>query len=205
MATTVEQDTVTPALLVHLRPVFEMTDQQFEEFCCINRDLRIEMTVEGDLIIMPPTFGRTGNRNFKLAVKFGIWVEQDGTGVGFDSSTLFKLPSGAKRSPDVSWVRRERLAQLTDEERDRFLPLCPDFVLELRSASDSLADLQAKMREYITNGAGLGWLIDPQGKQVFVYRADNSVEQLNDPETLTGDPVLKSFVLDLKSIWEADF
>lgn len=205
MATTVEQDTVTPALLVHLRPVFEMTDQQFEEFCCINRDLHIEMTAEGDLIIMPPTFGRTGNRNFKLAVKFGIWVEQDGTGVGFDSSTLFKLPSGAKRSPDVSWVRRERLAQLTDEERDRFLPLCPDFVLELRSASDSLADLQAKMREYITNGAELGWLIDPQGKQVFVYRADNSVEQLNDTETLTGDPVLKGFVLDLKSIWEADF
>lgn len=205
MATTFEQDTVTPALLVHLRPVFEMTDQQFEEFCCINRDLRIEMTVEGDLIIMPPTFGRTGNRNFKLAVKFGIWVEQDGTGVGFDSSTLFKLPNGAKRSPDVSWVRRERLAQLTDEERDKFLPLCPDFVLELRSASDSLAELQSKMQEYMEQGAKLGWLIDPQGKQVFVYRVDQSAEQLNDPETIAGDPVLKGFVLDLNSIWEADF
>ncbi len=205
MATTFEQDTATPALLVHLRPVFEMTDEQFEELCRINRDLGIEMTAEGDLIIMPPTGGRTGRRNNLLAKALLRWEEQDPSGLSFDSSTGFTLPSGAKRSPDASWVKRSRLAQLTEEEKEKFLPLCPDFVIELRSASDSLADLQAKMREYIEGGAELGWLIDPQGKHVFVYRADKSMEQLNDPEALTGDPVLKGFVLALKSIWEADF
>lgn len=205
MATTFEQEIGTPALLVHLRPVFEMTDDKFEEFCRINRDLRIEMTAEGDLVIMPPTFGRTGNRNFKLTRQVGNWTDKDGTGVGFDSSTLFRLPNGAKRSPDVSWVRKSRLAALTDEQKEKFLPLCPDFVIELRSTSDSLPELQAKMQEYIANGAQLGWLIDPQGKQVFVYRADGSVERLNDPQTVTGDPLLAGFVLDLNSIWEADF
>jgi len=205
MATTFEQDIGTPALLLHLRPVFEMTDEQFEEFCRINRDLRIEMTAEGDLIIMPPTFGRTGNRNAKLIIRIGVWSEQDNSGVVFDSSTLFKLPNGAKRSPDVSWVHKSRLAALTDEQKDKFLPLCPDFVIELRSTSDSLSELQAKMQEYSANGTELGWLIDPQGKQVFVYRADNSVEQLNDPQTVTGDPVLAGFVLNLNSVWEADF
>ena len=205
MATTFEQDIGTPALLVHLRPVFEMTDDKFEEFCRINRDLRIEMTAEGDLIIMPPTFGRTGNRNLKLTQQVANWSDKDGTGVGFDSSTLFKLPNGAKRSPDASWIKRSRLAVLTEEEKDKFLPLCPDFVIELRSTSDSLSELQAKMQEYSANGTELGWLIDPQGKQVFVYRADNSVEQLNDPQTVTGDPVLAGFVLNLNSVWEADF
>lgn len=205
MATTFEQEVGTPALLVHLRPVFEMTDDKFEEFCRINRDLRIEMTAEGDLIIMPPTFGRTGNRNLKLTQQIANWSDKDGTGVGFDSSTLFKLPNGAKRSPDVSWVRRECLAQLTDEERDKFLPLCPDFVLELRSTSDSLSELQLKMQEYMEQGAQLGWLIDPQAKQVHVFHADDSSELLDDPQTIAGDPVLPGFVLNLESIWKADF
>ncbi len=193
------------ALLVHMRPVFEFDDDKFEEFCRLNRDLRMEMNADGDLIIMPPTYGRTGNRNFKLTAQFGAWVERDGTGVGFDSSTGFILPNGAKRSPDVSWVRRERLAALTNEQRQKFLPLCPDFVIELRSATDNLEELQAKMREYIKQGAQLGWLIDPSLRSVHVYKNDGSVEILNEAQTLAGDAVLHNFTLDLHQIWEADF
>ena len=193
------------SVLVHLRPVFEMDDDKFAEFCRINRDLRIEMTAEGDLIIMPPTYGRTGNRNFKLTGQVHAWVERDGTGVGFDSSTGFILPNGAKRSPDVAWVRKSRLAALTEEQKDKLLPLCPDFVIELRSASDSLEELRAKMREYMENGAQLGWLLDPSSRRVDVYRADGTVEQLEKVESMAGDPVLPGFVLNLRQIWEADF
>ena len=193
------------SVLVHLRPVFEMDDDKFAEFCRINRDLRIEMTAEGDLIIMPPTYGRTGNRNFKLTGQVHAWVERDGTGVGFDSSTGFTLPNGAKRSPDVAWVRKSRLAALTEEQKDKLLPLCPDFVIELRSASDSLEELRAKMREYMENGAQLGWLLDPSSRRVDVYRADGTVEQLEKVESMAGDPVLPGFVLNLRQIWEADF
>jgi len=204
MATTLEQ-IESPTLLVHMRPVFEMDDDMFAEFCRINRDLRIEMTAEGNLIIMSPTGGRTGNRNAKLTQQVANWADTNDTGVSFDSSTLFKLPDGAKRSPDVSWVRREKLQQLTDEQKDKFLPLCPDFVIELRSASDSLVELQEKMGAYIKNGAQLGWLIDPQQRRVFVYRADNSVERMDNPNAITGEPLLSGFTLDLLPIWEADF
>lgn len=193
------------SLLVHLRPVFEMDDAKFEEFCLINRDLHIEMTAEGDLILMTPTYGRTGNRNFELTGQFHTWVRHDGTGVGFDSSTGFILPNGAKRSPDVSWVRKSRLATLTGEQKDKFLPLCPDFVIELRSASDNLEEVQEKMREYVENGAQLGWLIDPSARQVYVHRSGGAVETLDNPETLAGDPVLPGFTLNLQPIWEADF
>jgi len=193
------------SVLVHMRPLFEMNDEQFEEFCRLNRDLRIEMTAEGDLIIMSPTFGRTGNRNFKLTALVYLWSERDGTGVGFDSSTLFVLPNGAKRSPDVSWVRKTRLATLTDEQKNKFLPLCPDFVLELRSSSDSLAEVQAKMREYMDNGAQLGWLLDPSTRSVYVYRANGTVEQIENAETVAGDPLMPAFVLNLRGVWEADF
>ena len=204
MTTVLEQMSSGP-LVVHLRSVFEMTDEKFEEFCRINRGLRIEMTAEGDLVIMPPTYGRTGNRNFKLTQQVANWTDVDGTGVGFDSSTLFRLPNGANRSPDVSWVRKSRLAILTDEQKSKFLPLCPDFVIELRSSSDRLEDLQAKMQEYVANGAQLGWLIDAIAKDVYVYRADGSVEHLENPESLSGDPLLAGFRLDLRAIWEADF
>ncbi len=193
------------SILVHFRPLYAMNDKEFEEFCRLNRDLRIEMTAEGDLIIMPPTGGRTGNRNSAINSQLYVWNEQGKTGVVFDSSTLFVLPNGAKRSPDAAWVSRARLVKLSDEERDKFLPLCPDFVIELRSASDSMNELHDKMREYIANGARLGWLFNPRKRTAFVYRDDGTVEERRDAETMNGESVLPGFTLDLRRIWEADF
>lgn len=194
-----------PPLIVHLHPVINLTEDQFLEFCHINRDLRIERTAEGDLVIMPPTVGETGAQNADLTVAFGVWAKQNGSGVVFDSSTGFVLPNSAIRSPDVAWVRRSRLAELTAEQKKKFLPLCPDFVLELRSPSDSLSTSQAKMQEYINNGAELGWLIDPNSKRVYIYRPGRSVEFLGNPSEIPGDPVLPGFVLDLREIWEPSF
>jgi Uma2 family endonuclease len=192
-----------PPLVLRLAPVIDMSDEQFFELCHLNRDLRLERTSQGDLVIMPPTGGETGRTNFKLTQVFGNWVDVDGTGVGFDSSTGFTLPNGAKRSPDLAWVKRERWEALTAEQRRQFPPLCPDFVLELRSPSDSLEYVQAKMREYLDNGAQLGWLIDPIEKKVYVYRPRAPVECLDDPPTLSGDPVLPGFVIDLRRVWNS--
>ncbi len=194
-----------PPLVLHTRPALDMDEQQFFEFCQLNRDWRIERTSEGDLEIMPPTGGETGNRNLKLALQLGAWAERDGSGVGFDSSTGFILPNGAVRSSDASWVRRERLTLLTAEQKQQFLPLCPDFVIELRSPSDSLAALQTKMQEYLENGARLGWLIDPESKQVHVYRRGRDVERLDETSELSGEPELPGFVLDLQAIWSPGF
>lgn len=193
------------SVLVHVRPLFEMNDGEFEEFCRLNRDLRIEMTAEGDLIIMPPTGGDTGIRNSAITSQLYVWNELDKSGFVFDSSTLFVLPSGAKRSPDAAWIAKSRFARLSKEERAKFPPICPDFVIELRSASDSLSELQAKMREYIENGAQLGLLLDPSTRRVYVYKADGTVEQIDDAETITGDPLMPGFVLNLRGVWEADF
>lgn len=179
-----------------------LSDEQFEQFCRQNPELRIEQTKKGDLIIMPGTGGLTGNRNFRLTGRFGIWAEKDATGAGFDSSTIFVLPNGAKRSPDLSWVKIERWNRLTKEQQDKFPPLCPDFVVELRSKTDSLKTLQAKMHEYIENGAALGWLIDPTKRKVHVYRPRAAVEILNEPEEISGEPVLPKFTLELKDFWE---
>ncbi len=191
-----------PPLVMHASPTLrQMSDREFFEFCQSNRDWRIEQTSGGDIIIMPPTGGETGRRNFRLSVLFGMWAEKDGTGFGFDSSTAFTLPNGAKRSPDLAWIKRERWEALTAEERDIFPPLCPDFVVELRSQSDALQPLQAKMEEYLANGALLGWLIDPLEKKVYVYRPDQEVRCLDNPETISGDPVLPGFVLDLNQLW----
>jgi Uma2 family endonuclease len=190
-----------PPLVLRLAPVIEVSDQQFFELCQLNRDLRIERTSQGDLVIMPPTGGETGRMNFELTALFGRWVHADGSGVGFDSSTGFTLRNGANRSPDLAWVKRQRWEALTQEQRRGFAPLCPDFVLELRSPSDSLAYVQAKMREYLDNGAQLGWLIDPIEKKVYVYRPQAPVECLDDPPTLSGDPVLPGFVIDLRRVW----
>lgn len=184
-----------------LMPKF--SDEEYAEFCRQNPDLRIERTSEGDLIIMPPTGGKSGAQNFYLTGKFSAWVEKDGTGKGFDSSTEFSLPNGAKRMPDVSWVRNERWNALSKEQRRQFPPLCPDFVIELRSPSDRLKDLQKKMEEYIANGAELGWLIDPIDERIYVYRPGTQVEVLQDPKQISGEPLLRGFVLDVQSLWTA--
>ncbi len=192
-------------LVVQMQPAVNMTDAQFFAFCQQNRDLRIERTARGEIIIMPPAGGETGDRNADLTMQLRFWAKQDGTGVAFDSSTGFALPNGADRSPDVAWVLRTRLAVLTPEQKRRFLPVCPDFVVELRSPSDRLADTQAKMEEYLANGARLGWLIDPTNRQVHVYRPNTPVEQLDDPATVSGDPVLPGFMLDVPAIFDASF
>jgi len=190
---------------VHLYTQNPVTDEQIEDIISRHPELNFEVTAEGDLVIMPPTYTRTGNRNFNLNTEFGIWVRKDGTGAGFDSSTLFTLPNGARRAPDVSWISKKRLATLDEKQKEKFVPLCPDFVIELRSATDNLKTLQAKMREYIANGAQLGWLLDPNTRHVYVYRADGSVEDLDNPASLAGDPVLPGFVLDVHVVWNADF
>lgn len=202
MVLTQETDTEILPLVVQFHPVIEMTDDQFCEFCQINRELRIERTAEGEVIIMPPVYSESGGRNFNLTVQLGIWVERDGTGKGFDSSTGFTLPNGAVRSPDASWIKKERWAAITPKQRRKFSPICPDFVVELRSQTDSLKVLQEKMQEYIDNGALLGWLIDPRQKNVYIYRPDAEVVCLAHPQTLNGEPILSGFVLDLSEIWD---
>jgi Uma2 family endonuclease len=189
-------------LTLHFGPVLrKLSDDDFFDFCQANQDWRIERTSDGDIIIMPPTGSETGGRNFSLAGMFYAWVRTDGTGKGFDSSSGFTLPNGAERSPDLAWVGFSRWNALTERERERFAPLCPDFVVELRSPSDSLATLQDKMYEYIQNGAELGWLIDPLEKKVYVYRPQAQVECLDDPAIVSGEPLLKGFVLDVRELW----
>lgn len=190
------------ALLLHLRPVINLTKEQFFKLCQLNRDLRIERTAEGDILVMQPTGARTGARNFELIVQFGVWAKRDDSGIAFDSSTGFELPNGAMRSPDVAWVSRARLATVTPAQREKFLPLCPDFVVELRSPSDTLKITQEKMGEYCANGAQLGWLIDAAQQRVYVYRSGAPVECLDAPTQVSGDPVLPGFVLNLGPIWE---
>lgn len=179
----------------------ELTDESFFDFCRLNNEWQIEMTKEGSVIIMPPTGSETGRKSFKLTVKFGIWVEKDGTGEGFDSSAGFTLPNGAKRSPDVSWIKNERWNALSDEKKKRFAPICPDFVAEIRSETDSLSALKDKMQEYLENGARLGWLIDPLERKVYVYRNNQTVEVLENPESISGESLLKTFELNLNDIW----
>jgi Uma2 family endonuclease len=187
---------------LHLRPAVELTEDQFFHLCRINRDLRLERTAEGDIIVMPPTGFITGGRNAEIARQFSNWAKQDGSGVASDSSTGFKLPNGADRSPDAAWVLRTRLAELTIEQKQRFLPLAPDFVIELKSPTDALADVQAKMEEYRENGVRLGWLINPESKRVYVYRPGKAVEILENPSAVSGEPELPGFVLDLHEVWE---
>jgi len=152
------------------------------------------------MIIMMPTGGEGGSRNFNLAGEFRVWVKADGTGIGFDSSTGFKLPNGAKRSPDLSWIRRDRWKAIPARQRKKFAPICPDFVVELRSETDHLEPLKAKLEEYIANGARLGWLIDPLKKKVYIYRPDAEIEILDKPKSLSGEPLLKGLELDLSGI-----
>ncbi|MEH2144883.1 Uma2 family endonuclease [Nostoc sp.] len=200
MTTLLIQTESTP-LTVNFPSLVQMTNEQFYEFCQANGDLRIERTANGEVIIMPPAFSDTGNRNFNIAAQLGYWTEQDGTGIGFDSSAGFTLPNGAMRSPDASWIELERWNALTDAQKASFAPICPSFVIELRSLSDRLIKLQDKMQEYIDNGASLGWLIDRQNRKVYIYRPNREVEILDNPEAVTGNPELPGFVLRMVKIW----
>lgn len=194
------QQEIGPLFTVNFKSI-RLTAAQFEQLCSDNRDLRLELTSEGELIVMSPAGSRTGLRNSRVNQKLANWADVDGTGLCFDSSTGFSLPNGAKYSPDSAWIKRERWDVLTNEEQEGFAPLCPDFVIELRSHSDSLSRLQNKMQEYIENGAKLAWLIDPLKRQVYVYRAGHRVEVLEDPETVSGEPLLRGFRLDLHKLW----
>ncbi|HAZ48528.1 MAG TPA: hypothetical protein DDW76_34665 [Cyanobacteria bacterium UBA11369] len=207
--TTLLIQTESVPLTVNFPALKSMSVEQFYEFCLANRDLRIERTARGEVIIMSPVFSDTGNRNFKIAVQLGNWAEQDGTGETFDSSAGFTLPNGAIRSPDASWIKLERWNALTEEQKASFAPICPDFAIELRSSSDTLRGLQDKMQEYIDNGALLGLLIDSRSetlrerknRKVYIYRPNREPEILDNPETVSGDPVLPGFVLQMAKIW----
>jgi len=182
--------------------VLQVTPEQFAALVAANRDLRFERTAIGELIVNPPTGGGSGKRNLSISSQLGVWFEANETlGEAFDSSTGFRLPNGANRSPDASWVKRDRWDALTLEEQEGFVPLCPDFVVELRSQTDSLKKLRDKMQEYMNNGAQLGWLIDPENKRVEIYRVGKDVEILDTPSTLSGEAVLPGFTLSLKRIW----
>jgi Uma2 family endonuclease len=188
----------------------KLRDADFERIVRANPDWNFEQTAEGELVVVSPTGGTSGSKNLTLSRQFGNWVEENlDLGEGFDSSTLFTLPSGAKRSPDAAWVSRERWDALTQQQQDGYPPLCPDFVVELREAklsrrespTDTLEELQAKMREYVDNGCRLGWLINPQDRTVEIYRLGQSVVVLQSPASLSGEDVLPGFVLDLPRIF----
>jgi Uma2 family endonuclease len=183
-----------------LKLEIDLTDEQFFKLCQKNRDYRFERTALGELIIMPPTGSDTGRRNVKITTQLEIWNSLNNLGEVFDSSTGFTLPNGAEGSPDASWVKIERWNALTIKQQEGFAPICPDFVVELRSRTDSLQDLQKKMEEYIENGAKLGWLIDRKNKRVEIYRPNQEVEVLENPPTLSGENILPGFVLDLSRI-----
>ena len=190
---------VPPNFIVDVHSV--LTGEDFDQLARDNPELRMELTATGELILMSPTGARTGLLNFEIDRQFGNWAKEDGSGLAFDSSTLFILPNGARRSPDLSWVKRERWEALTEEEQEGFAPLCPDFVIELRSRSDNLPPLEDKMIEYIANGAVMAWLIDPLRKRVYIYRPSRTAEILEDPDTVSGDPELPGFKLDVRELW----
>lgn len=191
-------------ITITLKSLLDLTDDAFYELCRSNPDVKFERTATGELVIMPPTGGETGDRNRRLIQRLGNWTDADNSGLAFDSSTGFKLPNGAERSPDAAWVSLDRWEALTPEQRREFPPLAPDFVVELRSASDDLEPLQAKMREYLSNGVRLGWLINPQDRQVEIYRPDQPVEVLQSPPSLSGESVLPGFGLDLARILDRE-
>lgn len=188
-------------LTIHFPSIKSITVQEFYAFCLANRNLRIERTAKGEVIIMPPAFSDTGNRNVKISQQLANWSDQDGSGESFDSSAGFTLPNGATRSPDASWISLSRWNNLTDEQKASFAPICPDFVIELCSSSDRLNDLQEKLLEYLSNGILLGWLIDRKNRRVYIYRPNQDVEILDNPETVEGDPELPGFVLQMAKIW----
>ena len=187
-------------LVLNVRAL-EMTEDRFIELCADNGDLRLELTAEGRLVIMPPVFSESGWQELEVATQVAVWAKQDGTGRAFSPSAGFTLPNGAVRAPDVSWILTSRWEALRTDQREGFANICPDFVIELRSLSDSLAEVQCKMAEYMENGVRLGWLIDPQNQRVHVYRPGQPVEILEEPAGVSADPVLAGFEMDLSAIW----
>lgn len=188
-------------LTLNLNPIIKLTDEQFFELCQENENIRLERTAKGELIIMSPAGGETSNSNAGLTAQIWIWNQRNKLGKVFDSSGGFKLPNGANRAPDASWVKLERWDALTPEQKKKFPPICPDFVVELMSPSDSLKETQDKMKEYRDNGAVLGWLINRKSRQVEVYRPNQEVEILQSPTTVSSEDILPGFVLSLESIW----
>jgi Uma2 family endonuclease len=189
------------AIAINLNPIIQLTDNQFYQLCRENPEIKFERNAKGELLIMPPTGGETGNRNIEIASDFVFWNRQTKLGICFDSSTCFKLPNGANRSPDVAWIRQERWDALTPEQKEKFPPIAPDFVLELMSPSDTLRETQEKMQEYIANGVKLGWLINPKMRQVEIYRLGKPIQILESPQQLSGEDVLPAFILNLSIIW----
>ena len=210
-----QQDTAQPQvqpepygpIVLRLPPNMQLTDDLLAALSSQNDALRLERNAQGELEILPPTLPTTGNQNFNISVDLGIWARRDGTGVAFDSSTGFTLPNGAVRSPDASWILKSRIQELTDEQKDGFWHISPDFVIELRSSSDTLVGIQRKMAEYMENGVRLGWLIDSLDpwQRVYVYRPGADVEILERPESISGEPELPGFTLNLQPVWEPGF
>lgn len=193
---------VMTAITINLNPIIQLTDDQFYQLCRANPDVKFERNAKGEIIIVSPTGGETGKRNAKLTTRFCLWNEQTNFGEVFDSSTCFKLPNGADRSPDVSWVKKERWEALTPEQKEKFPPIAPDFVLELISPTDTLKETQAKMQEYMDNQVRLGWLIDRKTRRVEIYRPGQALEVLESPTELSGEEVLPGFILDLRIVGE---
>jgi Uma2 family endonuclease len=186
---------------INFNPLVEITDDKFYQLCRYNPEVKFERNAKGEIIIMSPTGGETGNRNLEIGADFVFWNRKHKLGILFDSSTCFKLPNGADRCPDLSWLKQERWDRLTSEEKEKFPPLAPDFVLELMSPTDRLKDLQEKMQEYIENGVKLGWLINRNKRQVEIYRQGKEKEVLNNPSCLSGEDILPEFSLNLESVW----
>ncbi len=189
------------AITINFNNVVKLSDDQFYQLCRDNPDVKFERNESGELIVMSPTGGETGKSNAKLTTRFVLWNEETKLGEVFDSSTCFKLPNGSDRSPDVSWIKLERWNALKPEQREKFPPIAPDFVLELMSPSDSLRETQAKMQEYMNAGVKLGWLIDRKTRHVEIYRQGQSKEVLESPTSLSGEDILPGFILDLQWIW----
>jgi len=189
------------ALELHLDPAIVADDAAFAALCRSNDDLRLERTAQGAIVVMAPAGGASGRRNAAIAAQLYLWARADGTGTSYDSSAGFRLPNSAIRAPDAAWVATARLAALPPGAEEGFVPLCPDFVVELRSPSDRIGEVRTKMREYVANGALLGWLIDPIERTVEVYRPGRAVERVRGVDALAGDPELRGFVLRLEDVW----
>ncbi|EAM47543.1 Protein of unknown function DUF820 [Crocosphaera watsonii WH 8501] len=189
------------AYTINFDVITKINDEQFFQLCRNNPELKLEQNQNGEIIIMSPTGGETGNKNAELITDFCLWNRRQKFGQIFDSSTGFKLPLGSKRSPDVAYIQQERWDKLTQEEKEKFPPIAPDFVLELKSKTDSLKEVQKKMQEYMDNGVKLGWLINTEKKQVEIYRQGQEKEVLDNPQTLSGDDILPEFRLDLALIF----